>query len=191
MSAIYMEDKTFNKIDFTQNPLAKGDYENCTFIQCNFESTDLSGFQFIDCAFNGCNLSLVKLNTTVFRDVKFRDCKMLGLHFEQCSEFGRSFSFSGCQLNHSSFYQLNLKKMVFKDCDLQETDFAEGDLTAIVFDNCNLAQAVFDHTNLEKADLRSAYHYSINPEANKIKKAKFSVNGIAGLLDQYDIEIEQ
>jgi len=32
-------------------------------------------------------------------------------------------------------------------------------------------------------------NYSIDPEKNKIKKARFSTAGIAGLLDKYDIEI--
>jgi hypothetical protein len=41
----------------------------------------------------------------------------------------------------------------------------------------------------EKADLYSSYHYSINPEKNRIRKARFSKAEIAGLLNQYDIEI--
>ncbi|MGB5462457.1 MAG: pentapeptide repeat-containing protein, partial [Aureibaculum sp.] len=34
------------------------------------------------------------------------------------------------------------------------------------------------------------YNYSIDPEKNPIKKAKFSQDGIGGLLDKYDIVIE-
>jgi fluoroquinolone resistance protein len=44
---------------------------------------------------------------------------------------------------------------------------------------------------LEKADFRTAYNYSIDPEKNRIKKAKFSIFGVTGLLDKYDIEIEK
>jgi fluoroquinolone resistance protein len=44
---------------------------------------------------------------------------------------------------------------------------------------------------LEKADLRTAYNYSIDPSINKIKKAKFSLPGVVGLLSKYDIEIER
>ena len=69
-------------------------------------------------------------------------------------------------------------------------DFTEADLTNSVFDNCDLAGAKFEKTILEKADLRTSHNYSIDPEINKIKKAKFSVHGITGLLDKYDIEIE-
>jgi len=52
-----------------------------------------------------------------------------------------------------------------------------------------LTGAMFESTNLEKADFRSSFHYSINPEINKIKKAKFSLPAVIGLLDKYQIEI--
>jgi hypothetical protein len=51
-------------------------------------------------------------------------------------------------------------------------------------------QATFDRSLLEKADFRTAYQYTINPEHNRIKKAKFSATGLAGLLAHYDIEID-
>jgi uncharacterized protein YjbI with pentapeptide repeats len=73
---------------------------------------------------------------------------------------------------------------------LNEVDFTESDLTASIFDNCDLNLATFDNSILEKADLRTSYNYSIDPERNRIKKARFSVAGISGLLDKYDIQIE-
>jgi fluoroquinolone resistance protein len=191
MQENFIQEKTFDGTDFTQNPLTKGEYEYCAFSNCNFADSDLSEFKFIDCTFNGCNLSLAKLNKTVFRDIKFKDCKMLGLRFDTCHEFGLSFSFDACQLNHSSFYKVKIKKTIFKNSQLGESDFAETDLTSAVFDNCNLAQAIFDQTTLEKADFRTSYNYSIDPEINRIKKAKFSIWGVSGLLDKYDIDIEK
>ncbi len=116
---------------------------------------------------------------------------MLGLRFDTCNEFGLSFSFDNCQLNHSSFYKTKIKKTIFKKSQLQETDFAESDLTSAVFDNCNLMQTIFDSTILEKADFRTSYNYSIDPETNRIKKAKFSILGVSGLLNKYDIVIEK
>jgi len=182
----YIQDKTFDKDVL---PTA-GEYENCIFNNCNFADNDLSELKFIDCTFNSCNFSLAKLNNTTFRDVKFKDCKMLGLKLDTCNEFGLSFSFDACQLNHSSFYKTKIKRTIFKNSQLQETDFAEADLTSSVFDNCNLSQAIFDHTTLDKADFRTSYNYSIDPEINRIKKAKFSIHGISGLLEKYDIIID-
>jgi uncharacterized protein YjbI with pentapeptide repeats len=85
---------------------------------------------------------------------------------------------------------LKLKKTRFKNSDLSEVDFTEADLTNSLFENCDLDGTRFERTILEKADLRSSRNYSIDPEINKIKKAKFSIHDIAGLLDKYDIEIE-
>jgi fluoroquinolone resistance protein len=69
-------------------------------------------------------------------------------------------------------------------------DFTNSDLTGLVFENCNLFGAIFENTILEKVDFRTSFNYSINPEINRIKKAKFSMVGIVGLLDKYNILIE-
>jgi len=95
--------KTYDRIDFKENPLVIGDYEGCKFTSCDLSNTDLSEIKFIDCEFISCNVSLVKSSKTVFRDIQFVNCKMLGLLFNDCSEFGLSFSFNNCNLNHSSF----------------------------------------------------------------------------------------
>ncbi len=189
MKTVFVEDKKFDKGDFTENHLPKGEYENCIFNSCNFSNNDFSEFKFIDCEFHDCNLSLVKLDNTVFREVKFKGSKMLGLRFDTCIEFGLSFSFDSCQLNHSSFYKIKMKKTSFKKSQLQETDFTQCDLSNSTFDNCDFLNATFDNTNLEKVDFRTAYNYSIDPENNRIKKAKFSILGISGLLNKYEIEI--
>jgi uncharacterized protein YjbI with pentapeptide repeats len=186
MQKNYFTDKTFHR----ENTIKSGEYESCIFNECNFLELDFSGSVFANCTFNSCNLSMVKLTKTAFREVVFKDCKMLGLRFDNCNELGLSVSFENCQLNHSSFYKTKIKKTVFKNSQLQEVDFAEADLTNSVFDNSNLLLSVFEFTILEKADFRTAYNYTINPENNRIKKAKFSISGVAGLLDKYDIEIE-
>jgi fluoroquinolone resistance protein len=186
MSENYIIDQTFSQ----DKTLTKGEYENCTFQNCDFSNFDFSDFKFIECLFEDCNLSLLKLNNTVFRDVKFCACKMLGLHFEQCNPFGLAFQFEHCQLKHTSFYQLKIKSTIFKNSQLEECDFTEADLSQSVFENCNLLNAIFEQTNMEKCDYRTAVNYVVDPENNRIKKAKFSAIGLYGLLHKYDIEIE-
>ncbi len=184
------EDEIFENIDFTKNGLPAGEYEGCSFIVCNFADVNLSGIIFTDCSFTGCNLAMAKLGATAFRNTAFKDCKMLGLHFEHCKEINFTVSFDNCILNLSSFYQRKMKNTSFINCSLTEVDFTESELSGSIFDNCDMAGAVFENTLLEKADLRTAYNYTIDPSQNKIKKAKFSVTGIAGLLSRYDIVIE-
>jgi uncharacterized protein YjbI with pentapeptide repeats len=190
MKQEYTEEKTFDKNDFTQNPLIKGEYENCTFRSCDFSNSDLSDIVFMDCMFENCNLSMVTLTKTALREVRFIDCKMLGLHFANCNEIGLSVYFERCNLNHSSFYKTKLKKTTFKNTKLNEVDFSASDLTGSLFDNCDLTRATFENTIVEKADFRTAFNYSIDPEKNRIKKARFTLGGIPGLLDKYDIEID-
>lgn len=182
-------DEIFEKKDFRTDQLPKDDYEGCTFFNCDFSDSNLSGISFADCEFISCNLSMAKLNKTALKEVRFRDCKCLGLHFETCNDFLFSVSFENCILNLSCFYRLDLKKTPFTNSSLQETDFSECDLSSSLFENCDLNGAVFSNTNLEKADFRSAFNYSLDPEKNKIKKARFSLSGLPGLLDKYKIEI--
>ena len=190
MERIYIQDKNFDKEDFTGKILTVADYENCIFNNCDFSNWDLSKRVFLDCAFITCNLGSAKLHKTAFKTVKFKDCKLLGLHFEDCDDFLFEVGFENCLLNLASFYKMKIRKTTFKSCNLSEVDFTETDLASAVFDNCDLTGTRFENTILEKADLRTSYSFSIDPELNKIKKAKFSIHGLAGLLDKYDIEIE-
>ena len=190
MAKQYIEDKTFEKVDFTLKKIVDADYESCVFIGCDLSNADLSGLNLTDCQFMNCNLSSAKLSQTTFSDVQFTDSKMLGLHFEDCNEFIFSAIFDNCILNFSSFYKRKLKKILFKDCILQEVDFTESDLSNSVFKNCDLKAAKFENTVLERADLTTAFNYSINPDINRIKRAKFSYPGVIGLLDKYDIDLQ-
>ena len=190
MGKIYKEGTSFIREDYTREYLEVGEYENCIFKDCDFSDSSLSNCIFIDCLFESCNLSLVKLTETAFQNIRFRDNKMLGLHFDNCNKFGLSLTFDGCNLMNSVFYQLKLKKTIFKNCNLKEADFTSSDLFEANFHNCDLSGTLFDNTNLEKADFRTSFNYSLDPERNRIKKAKFSIDGLRGLLYKYDIIIE-
>lgn len=188
---LFITNQTFSKHNSNLKEFLKGEYENCVFHNCDFSNWDFSGYVFLDCEFTSSNLSMAKLIKTAFRDVKFSECKMIGLHFENCNDFGLSFTIENCSLNHVSFYKRKLKGTVFRNVQFRETDFTECDLTEALFDNCDFEGAIFDGTILEKADLRTSFNYSIDPEINRIKKAKFSLYQIAGLLNKYNIEIDK
>ena len=92
-------------------------------------------------------------------------------------------------MDYAVFMAKKMPETHFEGCRLKEVDFTQCDLSKAVFDKCDLEGAVFDRTILEKADFRSAENYRIDPENNRIKKAKFSVLGLEGLLGIYDIDI--
>lgn len=189
MGTNYIEDKVFEKINYTVNGLPKAEYDNCTFKNCDLSNVNLSHITFSQCRFDNCNLSLALLGQTAFKEVTFSNCKMLGLHFEHCSDFLFEVSFDNCQLNMSVFYQRKMPKSLFNQCTLVEVDFTEANLSQAVLAGCDLSGAMFDRTNLEKADLSTAFNYVLDPEKNKIKKAKFSMPGVMGLLVKYDIKV--
>lgn len=190
MEQEYFVDITFENQDFTKTKLRRGDYEGCRFTACDFTEADLAGLNFMDCEFISCNWSAARLDKTGLKNVNFKDCKLLGLPFDKCSDFLFEVAFDRCQLNLSVFYKVKLKKTRFTDCSLHETDFTGADLTEAVFQNCDLLKATFDNTCLEKADLRTSFNYSIDPDMNRIKKAKFAMPAARGLLDKYDILVE-
>jgi len=183
------EDKVFEKTDFSATGFPLGEYDNCQFVNCNLANVQLGSCVFSECTFTGCNLSTASLHATSLRDVRFEQCKLLGLHFDTCDKFLIEFAFDNCIMDLCTFYQLRIKKTVFRNCSLCEADFSEADLNAAVFDRCNLQQAQFDRCNLEETDFRTAYNYTIDPAVNKIKKARFSLAGLPGLLARYDIDI--
>ena len=186
----FVDDTEYKGVDYSEKRLEIGEYDNCTFINCNFSNSDISNIAFIECEFIDCNMSSTRVKNTGFKTVKFTDCKLLGIKFHECDEFLLSMSFNNCQLNFASFYQLKIKNTLFKDCNLTETDFTETDLTNSLFDNCDLTNTVFNASIIEKVDFRTAYNYTIDLEVNKSKKTLFSLNGVQGLLEKYDILIE-
>ena len=186
----YFDDITYKGTNFTTKPLQKGDYEDCSFVACNFNKADFTSFTFINCIFENCDLSGIKVLETGFQEVQFVDCKMLGIHFEHCNSFLLSLDFNLCKLDYSSFYQQDITQSKFDSCSLREVDFSESKATGVLFDKCNFIDAKFEQTNLVKADFRTAINFVINPELNKINKAKFSKEGVIGLLTQYDLEVE-
>ena len=183
-------DKSFTKEDFSLNPIANAEYDNCTFVNCNFNEAILNGVVFTQCRFEGCNMSNAKTRGTAFKEVVFIDCKLLGLQFSAAEQFLFAAGFQGCYMQLVSFYKMKLKGTRFINCHLEDADFSEADLTSAQFKECELRSAIFENTILEKADLRTAANYTIDPEGNRIKKAKFSKEGLPGLLHKYNIDIE-
>jgi len=123
------------------------------------------------------------------QDIQFIECKILGAEFFKCEKTFFSADFTNCLIQYCNFSNLNMKEGSFiksqlKNCHFTETlligaDFTEVDLSGTIFHNCDLS----------KADFSTAMGYDINPQSNKIKKAKFSLPEAIGLLRGFDITI--
>ncbi len=185
MSELIIENKSAEEISKQGT-----EFENYLFKDCDLSNSVLSNYKFIDCVFDNCNLSMVKLSDTVIRDSEFVNCKILGVNFFECNDFIFTCKFVNCMMKYASFKNMNIKGFEFTDCNMDEVDFFAANLSNSVLKRCSLHRAIFSDTNLEKADLSTALNFSIDPDRNKIKKAKFSRMGLSGLLDKYNIIVE-
>ena len=79
MSEVLIEDEHFQEINYTENHLPKGKYDNCIFLNCDFTKSNISNITFVECKFENCDFSLVTSKNTAFRDVQFINCKLLGM----------------------------------------------------------------------------------------------------------------
>lgn len=183
----YLTDQTFEGI--SMEDFESAEYENCAFQSCQLNGTDLSNCTFVDCEFIGCDLSSIRSKKTSFRDVYFRDCKLMGIHFEDCNPYGLKCTFESCTLDYSFFYQCPMKGSRFSNSRITEVDFTEAHLEGVSFEGCQLTGSVFHLSNLEKANFIGAQGFIIDPSTNRMKGAKFSQEGLAGLLIPFGIDI--
>ncbi|GGW65163.1 uncharacterized protein YjbI with pentapeptide repeats [Winogradskyella epiphytica] len=185
-----IDNQTFSKQDYAKDDLLKAEYEDCTFINCDFNNSDLTSVAFLTCEFIDCNFSNANITQTTFNNVNFKGCKLLGVKFHRCNEFLLSFSCSDCLINFSSFYKVKLNQTKFYKCILHQVDFTDAQAKHAIFDDCDLSQSIFYNTNLEHADLSSAYNFSIDPSLNQIKNAYFSKSNLIGLLNAFKIRVK-
>jgi uncharacterized protein YjbI with pentapeptide repeats len=183
-------DRTFEKLVSFDARISSREFDGCTFKNCEFSNSVFAQCMFIDCTFIECNLSMVKLPATGLKTVVFRDCKLLGIRFDECDDFLFNVNFQDCVLDYSWFVNKKMPKTGFVKTSLKGVNFSGADLSMAVFDNTNLDGAVFDGTQLKAADLRPLTTSRSTRNKTRCRKRKFSVGGIPGLLQKYDIKIE-
>lgn len=184
------ENKAFEKVTYAGKGTWSKEFEQCTFKSCDFSESSFSQCRFTDCQFIGCNLAMLKLNRSTLSNVGFKECKLIGVNFSECEDFLFTVRFENCILDYASFMKKKMPKTQFLNSSLKNVTFAHANLTKAMFDNTDLEGTVFERTELKEANFATAYNYTLDPEQNNIKKARFSQYGIAGLLTKYDIRIE-
>jgi uncharacterized protein YjbI with pentapeptide repeats len=189
MQLLSYDNHTFENEIFTSQTIKGHEFQDCRFVKCDLSNSNFHHNKFIDCTFIGCNLSMTKLNGSTLSNIEFKNCKILGVIFSDCPDMLFSVAFDGCLLDYSSFMGKKMIKTKFNQSSLKEVNFSRTILSESVFNDTDLSGAVFNQTNLSAANLINARNYSIEPELNNIKKAYFSISGIHGLLDKYQIKI--
>lgn len=183
------EEKTFKSENFSKKSLEGRIFQACSFINCDFTDSILRNAKFCGCVLKNSNLSLPKLDGCRLQDVQFIDCKIVGADFFKCEKTFYSPSFKNCLIQYCNFSDLNMKSISFKECKIHEAHFNNTSLCGADFTNTDLSGTIFHNCDLSKADFSTAVNYSLDPQTNKIKKAKFSLPEALGLLRGFDIII--
>ena len=170
--------------------LGHTEFDEFRFVSCDFGGADLRRLRFTDCLFEHCNLSAAKLAGTALQNVAFADCKLLGLQFTACRDLLFGVHFDQCQLRYASFAGRVMPHTRFVGCQLDEADFADADLSGAVFQDCTLAGAVFQKTRLAAADFTTATGFIIDPESNPMAGARFTLDGLLGVVAKYGLVVE-
>ena len=131
----------------------------------------------------------MKLDGCRLQEVHFVDCKVVGADFYKCERTFFSLSFKNSVLQYCNFSDLKMKNTTFSGSQLKENYFTNTCLKNADFSQVDLSGTTFHNCDMSKADLSTARHYDINPGANKIEKAKFSLPEAVGLLKVFDITI--
>ena len=181
--------KTFEKVIYQDRKINNREFDGCTFLNCDFSNSDFSYNVFIDCVFIDCNMGNMQLAASSLKTVTFTNCKLLGIEFGKCEDFLFNVSFDNCILDYASFANKKMAKTKFLNNSMRDVIFTGTNLSEAVFDNSNLEGAVFTDSILKKAVFTTAHNYKIDPEANDIRLARFSNEGLSGLLYKYDIKI--
>lgn len=83
-----------------------------------------------------------------------------------------------------------MKNTPFSGSKLKDVHFTNTILIGADFSDVDLTGAIFHNSDLSKAEFSKATRYTIDPQTNKIKKAKFSLPEALGLLQAFDIMID-
>lgn len=186
----YYKDHAFDKDSISILHFSGSQFEHCTFRGCDFSAVNIRNSDFTNCIFTSCNFSMVKFVAVGLDHVQFDDCKLVGTDFSTVKEFLFNANFKNSRLDYSTFMRRKNRKASFQGCSLIGTDFSEADLSGSSFDRCDLSAAVFMRSNLTSTNFTSSFNFTIDPDKNQIRQARFSPQGLSGLLTKYGVVVE-
>jgi fluoroquinolone resistance protein len=182
----YYEDRCFTGIACRGIELQEIEFYQCRFEGCQFLEGVFRRCRFEQCAFEKCDLSVMKPLESRFTGVRFVKSKLLGVDWTLAA-VPATLAFQGCNVSHSTFQRLALPKVEMSECVAREVDFTGANLTKANFTRTDLLGSRFVETNLGGADFSHATNYAIDPAANRIKKAVFTLPEALSLLSAFDI----
>ncbi|HIW97615.1 MAG TPA: pentapeptide repeat-containing protein [Candidatus Tidjanibacter gallistercoris] len=192
MEKTLVHNKTFRKETDTAFLREGTVCDGCTFDRCTVAGRHLNGIVLLDCRFDGCDFSLSSLAGTVTDGVAFSGCKMTGVAFGERSGTCRlSASFAECILDNALFQYLEAPRSMFRHCRMRGTVFDRCMMKETLFEMCDMHEASFSDCDLTGTDFLTSDGFTLDPETNRLRGARFAVASLPGLLAKYRIKTEE
>lgn len=183
----------FTKLHEEKSIFSKIEFYDCTFTSCYFLECTFEKCIFTNCTFENCDISAIKVFNSKFVDVVFKDSKVIGVDWTKAGGLGSklplSLQFFNTIINYSSFYGLTLPHFVLTKSTAREVDFGSAKMSEANMQGTDFTESKFHNCYLYKADFQGATNYLIDPSANYVKKAKFSLPEAISLLRGFEVEI--
>jgi len=187
-------DQIFQSLQKVEEAFAEMVFTGCVFVRCGFLQCTFRRCEFSNCTFKDCNLSVVQVPDTNMNGVVFENTKAIGVDWTKAGKDGSKLSLDialrQCVIDYSNFSGLMLKEMVIEKCIAHEVDFSETDLSGGLLTGTDFQGSTFLHTNLTGANLKGAVNYAIDPTANLVKGARFSLPEAVSLLRGFDVIVD-
>jgi fluoroquinolone resistance protein len=186
---VYYEERDFMGVSCRGIEIREVEFFQCRFDGCQFLECVFRDCRFEQCVFEKCDLSVVKPLESRFTDVRFLKSKMLGIDWTLAAT-PATLAFQNCIVSHSMFQKLSLRNLEMSDCIAHEVDFTSANLTKANVARTDFLNSRFVDVNLNGADFSHATNYAIDPTANRLKKAVFTLPEAMSLLSAFDIVLK-
>jgi fluoroquinolone resistance protein len=185
----YFVDETFDEVEAVGINLSGKEFERCVFRRCKLSESRWARAKFEQCRFEDCDLARIVPRGVSLSGVAFTNSRLMGVDW---TELGLvpSMSFDGCDLRYASFVKAKLQKTSLVNCVARESTFVDTDLSAANFSDTDLTGATFQGCTFAKADFTKAVGFAFDPQANRVKGARVSVDAAIAFVQSFGVAVE-
>ncbi|MBL0171715.1 MAG: pentapeptide repeat-containing protein [Gemmatimonadaceae bacterium] len=182
-------DRLFEDLELHAADLTGKEFERCTFRRCKLPESRWANARLEDCVFEACDLSRMVPRRMVLSGVRFADTRLSGVDWEDLGLLP-DVSFAGCDLRYASFVKVPLRAVRFVNCVIRDASFVDSDLTKADFTDTDLTGTSFRGCLLKEANLTRATGVYVDPQQNRAKGARISLEAAVTLVRSFGIVVE-
>ncbi|MBX7195140.1 MAG: pentapeptide repeat-containing protein [Sandaracinaceae bacterium] len=183
-----LEGEDFTALEAQGLDLGGKELYRCTLRGSKLFETRWRRTRLEDCVLEDCDLTRADPAGLVLSGVTLRRCKLLGIDFTDLAA-NPDVRFEECNLEYAVFRRTNLRKLKILDSNLRATSFVECDLVEADLSGCDLTGAIFEGSSLGKADLGRAQGAFVDPQRNRVKELRISVESAVLLAESLGMRV--